>query len=162
MRAKPWDSQGRPYVECSIASFTICPIKAMLVFAIHDKYIPICMVLRRPSIAESQTGGEPKAVWLRELLGDFNKLYSSVGTSLALLSCTMQSRFESHLFWYSKPLGENSSRSKHMCEVERSANSIRPGSNYNNWVKKLELNLLLTMDNLTLITLYYHIVLRSK
>ncbi len=76
--------------------------ESILVFALHEEYIRICMVVEKAQLkrnTKNQTGGEPWTVWLGELLSDFIELYSLLKTSLALWSWT-QSRFEFHLLWY--------------------------------------------------------------
>ncbi len=80
--------------------------KSILVFVIHDKYINICMVLKKAQHSrnmKSQKGGELGAVWLGELLGDFIELYILVETSLALWSCSQGSN---PTYW-GMPLVEN-------------------------------------------------------
>ncbi len=86
-------------VETSLALWSCSPVlspincgmplveKSILVFSIHDKYVQICMALKEAQHGrntKSQPGGQPCAVWLRELLVDFIEICSSVETSLAL------------------------------------------------------------------------------
>ncbi len=84
-------SPGLNFIHCGMPLVE----KSSLVFAINDKYIQVCMVLKKAQHSRnkkmSNAGGEWRAARLVELLGDFMGLLTSVGTSLVLWPCSLGS-----------------------------------------------------------------------